>query len=160
MTARRHSAVTYARIKSAFRRVVHAAGGQESAAMATRVAGHQTIGRYLRPHEPHFAPVDIVADLEADTGCPDVTRVLADLAGCILIPKPPTAGDAQWARELGALAKECGEALGRLGEAFSAGGRITADEIRELDLCREVAEAMEALAAIETHLKHELERDE
>ena len=77
---------------------------------------------------------------------------MADLQGYLLIPKPPTKGDARWVEHLGSLAKEAGEAMAKLGEAFARGGTITADEVREMELRREVAEAMEVLARIDKAL--------
>lgn len=145
-------ACSYMALKAAFRRLTKAVGGQESAATITRV-DFQRIGRYGRAHEAMFAPVDVVADLEADAGEPMVTRALADLQGYLLVPKPPTQGDAEWVEHLGALAKEAGEAIAKLGQAFAHGGTITADEVRDMELRREVAEAMEVLARIDKALE-------
>lgn len=142
----------YQAIKSGFRRLVKMCGGQESAAGVTRV-DFQRIGRYSRPHEPMFPPADVIADLEKDAEVPEVTRVLADLQGYLLIAKPPASGDPQWVGHLAALAKESGEALSLLGQALSNGGTITAEEIAELDLRREVSEAMEVLARIDIALR-------
>lgn len=142
----------YLGLKAAFRRLTKSVGGQESAASITRV-DHQRIGRYGRAHEPMFAPVDVVADLEHDAGVPMVTRALADLQGYLLIPKPPTTGDARWVEHLGALAKEAGEAIAKLGTAFAEGGTITGEESRRMELRREVAETMEVLARIDKALE-------
>ena len=145
-------AYSYQALKAAFRRLTKTVGGQESAAGVTRV-DYQRIGRYGRAHEAMFAPVDVVADLEADAGEPLVTRVMADLQGYLLVPKPPGTGDAQWVEYLGALAKESGEAMARLGEAFAQGGTITREEVRDMELRREVTEAMEVLARIDKALE-------
>ena len=88
MLGRVFSESEYMALKAAFRRLTKAVGGQESAASVTRV-DYQRIGRYARPTEPSFAPIDVVADLEADLGNPMITRVLADMQGYILIAKPP-----------------------------------------------------------------------
>lgn len=145
-------ACSYMALKAAFRRLTKAVGGQESAASITRV-DFQGIGRYGRAHEAMFVPVDVVADLEADAGDPLVTRAMADLQGHLLVPKPPAEGDPEWVEHLGALGKEAGEAIARLSEAFAHGGTITADEVREMELRREVAEAMEVLARIDKALE-------
>ena len=71
---------------------------------------------------------------------------MADLQGYLLISKPPTTGEAQWVEHLGSLAKEAGE-------AFAHGGTISAEEVHDLELRREVAEAMEALARIDKALE-------
>lgn len=149
----------YLRLKAAFRRLVKLAGGQESSASVTRV-DFQRIGRYGRAHEMIFAPIDVVADLEADTARPEVTRILADMAGFVLIAKPPASGNAAWIAQLGALAKEAGEALARLGEAFGADGDISAEEILSMDLRREVREVIEAATAIDVALADVLRRFE
>lgn len=147
-----HSETAYKALKGAFRRLTKLAGGEEAAAAITRV-DRQRIGRYGRPQEAMMPPVDVVADLEADTGEPLVCRVLADLAGFLLIPKPPVSGGPAWVRHLGALGKEAGEAIARLAEAFGNDGRITADEIQSLRLRDEVREAMEVLARIDKALE-------
>lgn len=156
--ARTLAEAEYLCLKAAFRRLTKLAGGQESAASVTRV-DFQRIGRYGRPHEMIFAPVDVIADLESDAGRPEVTRILADLAGYVLIAKPPASGNAAWIAQMGALAKEAGEALSRLGEAFGADGDISAEEIRALELRREVREVIEAATAIDVALANILRRD-
>lgn len=145
-------AATYLRLKASARALVKKAGGQESAASITR-AGHQTLSRYGLPDDATFMPVDVVADLEADIDAPVITRVLADLAGYLLIAKPPVVdADPEWISRLAALAKESGEAISKLAEALSAGGTITADEIRDLSLRQELREAAEVLATIDLAL--------
>jgi len=114
-------ACSYMALKAAFRRLTKTVGGQESAASITRV-DYQRIGRYGRAHEPMFAPIDVVADLESDAGCPMVTRAMADLQGYLLIPKPPTTGDAQWVEHLGAGggSRRQGPGPARIGRAVRA----------------------------------------
>ena len=150
--ARVHSAQAYLSLKAAFRCLVKQAGGQQSAASITRV-DHQRIGRYGRVHEDMQAPLDVVADLESDIGEPVVTVILADLSGYILVPKPSALEHTIWASRLGSLAKESGEAIAKLGQAFGDDGTITGDESRKLNLRQEVREAMEALASIDQTLK-------
>ena len=152
MLGRVFSESEYMALKTAFRRLTKAVGGQESAASVTRV-DFQRIGRYARPNEPSFAPIDVVADLEADLGNPMITRVLADMQGYILIAKPPVEGERRWIEHLGALGKEAGEAIARLSEAFADGGTITAEDVRKLELPREISETMEVLARIDSALK-------
>ena len=148
-----HGAQAYLGLKTAMRRLTRAVGGQESAASITRVRAHQTIGRYGRPQDAEHAPVDVVADLEADVGEPIVTRVLADLLGYVLVKKTGGGGPRDWTANLGALAKEAGEAIARLGEAYASGGTITAEESTRMDLRREVREAMEVLGRIDRMLR-------
>jgi Phage regulatory protein CII (CP76) len=149
---RPHGTRVYLQLKAAARGLVKKAGGQESAAAITR-AGHQTLSRYGLPDDPSFMPVDVVADLEADVGAPEITRVLADLAGYLLVAKPPSGGrDPTWIARLSALAKESGEVISALGQALGDGA-ITPEEIRDQNLRREVREASEVLASIDAALK-------
>ena len=142
----------YLTLKGAQRRLNKAVGGLESGASITRV-DYQRLSRYGSPNEALFAPVDVVADLEADAGEPIVTKALAALNGHLVIPKPPADGDPKWVEHLGALGKEAGEAMARLAEAFAQGGTITAEESKSMELRREVAEAMEVLARIDKALE-------
>ncbi|MEK9722111.1 MAG: phage regulatory CII family protein [Rhodospirillaceae bacterium] len=146
-------------LKSAFRLLLKRAGGQESAAFVTRGA-HQSLNRYGNPSIPEIhAPIDVVVDLERDVGEPIVTRRLADLAGFVLFAKPPANADPDWVARLGRLAKEVGEAMARIGEAVASGGTVTAEESRRLELRREIAEGLSALAAID-HVLREVEAKE
>jgi hypothetical protein len=156
MSARHLPARDYDAIKAAFRRLVRTCGGPAQAADITR-SDKARLSRYGAPDESMNAPVDVVADLEAESGKPEVTRVLADLSGYLLIPQPPQHGDPVWIEHLGALGKEAGEAIARLSQALSNGGTITAEEVRDLELIREVSEAMEVLARIK-HALQEVER--
>jgi hypothetical protein len=145
---RPHGGAVYLRLKAAVRKLVKTAGGQESAATITR-ASHASLSRYGMPDDPNFMPIDIVADLEADVGAPEVTRMLADLAGYLLVAKPPVAGgDPAWVARLSALAKESGEAISAIGQALEDGA-VTPEEIRDLSLRKELRDAMEALASID-----------
>ncbi len=79
----------YFGIKGATRELVGRAGTN-----CTRV-DQQTLSKYGNPGEDHaerFMPVDVVADLEAECGLPIVTRKLAELSGCLLVPLPRGTG--------------------------------------------------------------------
>lgn len=76
----------YLRLKAGFRDLVDAAGGNARAARVSRAAGSM-LSRYGAIHEQTQCPIDIVADLEQETNDPIVTRILADLAGYVLVPK-------------------------------------------------------------------------
>ena len=56
--------------------------------------------------------------------------------------------------EMPLVAKECGEAIAKLSEAFADDGEVTAKESRKLNLRAEIAEAMTALACIDQALKN------
>lgn len=102
----------------------------------------------------HFAAVDVIAVLEKHADAPFVTRWLADNAGFLLVAKPePAALPDNWAGRLGMLAKEAGEVIARLGEAYAEGATITAEESARMELRREIREAMEILAACDLALE-------
>lgn len=143
----------YLRLKAAFRELTRRAGGQEAAAQVTRLRGHQTIGRYGRIQDAEHAPIDVVADLEAEIGEAPVTRALAALAGLIVIPRPPVDADEEWTRHLGAIAREAGETISRIGEALADDGKVSAAEIRKLDLRDEVGRLLEAAARMDKLLQ-------
>lgn len=151
MSGRFHSAQTYRGIKAATRMLVRDAGGLELAAKVTRVE-RAALSRYENPAAEQFLPVDVLLDLEAANGEAHVTRYLARAQGHVLIEMPRLEGTGEWGAHLGAIAKECGEAISVVGAALSAGGEITAEEVRELDIRREVQEAIEKLAALDAAL--------
>lgn len=69
-----------AALKTATRRLIRAAGGVESAASVSRVQ-KSSLSDYQNPALPdHFMPIDIVLELERDTGTHPVTQALARLA--------------------------------------------------------------------------------
>ncbi len=148
----------YLALKMAVRQLVKRCGGQESAASITR-SNHQLLSRFGLPDQPTHAPIDVIADLERDAGSAPVTTALADLAGCILVPKPPAEGDARWVAALGALAREVGDVIGKLGEALADDQRITAQEIIDQKLREEVRQALEVLARIDKGLVAILEAE-
>ncbi|MEW6092224.1 MAG: phage regulatory CII family protein [Pseudomonadota bacterium] len=153
MTSRFHSAQTYRGIKAATRMLVRDAGGLELAAKVTRVE-RAALSRYENPAAEQFLPVDVLLDLEAANGEAHVTRFLARAQGHVLIELPKLDGTGAFGEHLGAIAKECGEAIAVVGEALAAGGTITAEEVRELDILREIDEAVEKLMALRTALVH------
>ncbi|HQF30277.1 MAG TPA: hypothetical protein PLJ34_02420 [Hyphomicrobiales bacterium] len=131
-------------LKGAFRQLVIAAGGQESAASITRVSQSQ-ISRAGSTNEMETLPaLDVIADLEMDTGRPIVTQALARLTGHEVVALPP-AGEtspAAWMAHLGRLIAEAGDVETALVAAL-ADGRVTPDEAQRLD--READEVIEAL---------------
>lgn len=156
MTARLFGSDSYNRLKGAYRRVLKNAGGELGAAEITR-GDHSVLGRYGRPQERMFPPIDVVADLEKDTGDVSVTRELADLQDYVLVPKPPVSGNPKWIGHLAALSKEAGEAIATVGAALADDGDISAKEIKKMKLREELREAMEAIAELDTALAAKLE---
>ncbi|AXS39782.1 hypothetical protein [Breoghania sp. L-A4] len=149
-------------LKLAMKRQIKACAGQESAASITRV-GPQTLSDYANAANDRYrdiqCPVDVLLDLTLDGG-PVALVELCRLSGGVFVPLPAVGAGSDWAREIGDVAREAGQAVSRLCEALSTGGTITVDESRDMDLRREVKEAIEALAAVDMHLQHLEETDD
>ena len=137
----------YDRIRASTRTLVDRAGGPVFAAREIVRVDAARLSRYGAPHETCFIPVDVVADLEAEVGEPIVTRVLADLCGFVLIPKPGAKGDPDWLRCASAVIRECAEVSGAIGAALAEDGTISEQEAAQI--ARQAHKAMEQLAAVE-----------
>lgn len=152
MTSRRLSARDYLRLKGATADLLDANGGETDAAGRTRV-GQTDLSRYQSRNGDHalrFMPIDVVADLEDAAGTPVVTRVLATMADCLLVPLPKGHGG-EVAVKTGRTAKEFGDVMTRVGEALADGEICEAEadgiltELRELMLaCAALAESVRA----------------
>ncbi|MBA5778225.1 hypothetical protein H2509_13940 [Stappia sp. F7233] len=140
-------------LKSAVRMQLRQCGGQDSAASITRVS-QQQLSAYGNAdnerHENEHMPIDVLLDLTLDAGPVALTEICR-LSGGAFVQLPSTHSDGVWAAEIGRAVKEGGEAAAKLCEALATGGTITAEEIRELDIVREISEAIEALIALRQH---------
>lgn len=150
--ARPLRAADYLTLKAAFRRLVDACGGCESAAAVTR-ASFQTLSKYGRPQEPVYAPVDVIADLEADAGDPLVSRVLAGLTGHVLVRLPEGVdGAGRWHGHIADVAQGMGEVVRRLGDALADDGEISPREVRDMRLLEPIRAAIVDLVELEKAL--------
>lgn len=151
MSADRHlPARDYLYLKAATRDLITAAGGPVRAAEISR-ADHPRLSRYGSPNEGMHAPIDVIADLEAETGDPVVTRALADLAGFVLVPKAEAiARGINFGKHLGEVACETGQLMAGLGEAL-ADGAVTPGEAESC--LAGVRQAATKLAALEHDLR-------
>jgi hypothetical protein len=134
----------------------HAGGASLIARGISRVHSKSTICKYGSNHPDHaelFAPIDVVADLEAKVEEPIVTRELARLCGFALVRLPARDGDGIWFDRLAALAKETGEVMARLATALAGDYRVTAAEIARLRILEEIGEAEGAIAQIRAALE-------
>jgi len=156
-----HPAHLYAALKSATRGLIRATGGLENARAVTRVSVPH-IARYGDVKDmTAFMPIDVVLDIEAALGEPIITRELARLQGHVLLSLPAVQGDdGPWGKEIGEIARECGDVLSAAGTAFAQGGVITADEIRTLNIVGQVNEAIEALVAFRAACEQELTKND
>jgi hypothetical protein len=150
-------------LKVATGRLVRAAGGQEAAVGFTRLTRHQALSdaaSVTAEHAARFAPIDVIADLEAVTvgtpGHPVVTRQLARQAGYALVRLPtrqriPAPADRELADHLCTIMREAGEVTLILGGHLRCGeipaGRDAAQLRREID------DAIQALVELDQVLQ-------
>lgn len=121
-------------LKNAFRALVEACGGLEPAAQYCRV-GKTKLSDYCSINTDGFAPVDVVADLEAVTAGsphhPQVTRALARRAQFTLLPVPDgQVPDTVWSGFAGRLAKECGDLISGICLALADDNDVSPSEAR------------------------------
>lgn len=156
---RRLSRDAYLALKGATRKLVESTGGLRFAAEITgfpmsKISEAQqasTMDRSMR--------IDHVLELEMATSDPVVTRELARLQGLVLIEPPRFDSDDIFVRHLGAVGKECGEAISKVAEAIGNGGTVYGYEIRQGHLIDEVDDAIEALTRLKLALTHRLSTD-
>lgn len=135
----------YLALKAALRRLVRSAGGQESASAVTRV-DHQRLSKYGNASQPMQAPVDVIADLERDTGLPAVTQVLAQIAGYDLVPRAAGSGAAiHPTKMLADIGRESADSMRVLADAI-ADGVVTPREA--VDIRRELLELSAAVSGV------------
>lgn len=154
----------YLGLKAAFRRLVVLAGGGNEAAAQTRV-GQQALDRYgsVNPeHEERFAPVDVIADLEAACGEPLITRKLAELAGYVLSPLPTNGrGSVPLTRVTAEAMHKVSKIFADLGAALENDGFINFKEDQQLHAdimaAHEVLQALDAQITLD-RIKAEKER--
>ncbi|KKC24908.1 hypothetical protein [Sphingomonas sp. SRS2] len=150
-------------LKVTFRALVRAVGGQEACPGVARYSRHQTYSEFASiEHVEKFAPIDVIADLEAVThglpGHPHVTRKLCRMAGGAFVKLPPaeiTAVD--WHKALAALIEESRDVsmrlLAALGDAATP-GIVTASEIEASKMIEET----DALISVGVNLREMLKR--
>jgi hypothetical protein len=147
MLTRRLPERVYLRLKGAFGDLLHANGGGVDAAKRTRLQ-QPDLSRFQSTNPDHalrFAPIDVVADLELSVGEPVVTRLLAELNNCLLVPLPEGMLEGALAERTGKSAKEFGDVMVRIGEALRD-GEISEDEAASI--LREIHEVMLELSAL------------
>lgn len=142
-------------LKTAARALITTVGGLEAAAVVTRLGKTQLALTY----DPHAAdramPVDVVADLERVAGEPLMTRLLAQMAGCMLLPIEAAPGP-----EASAIAEVLGGAgdVGRAWASAMSDARLSDDERQSVTsgLMKLQAACMQAIAALKPdHAKGE-----
>lgn len=130
-------------LKTLFRCLVEEAGGLDAAATCVRV-GRSRLAEYYALGGDAFAPVDVVARLEAIVGRPLVTAELARRAGCALEAMAAAA-----AGRIDVMLARVGAELGQVNAAYAsalADGRVCPED--RARLAREANEARAALDAL------------
>jgi hypothetical protein len=137
-------------LKAAYRSLLKAAGGPSYAAQEITRTDPARLSRYGNPNEQMFAPMDVIRDLEAHVGEPIVSRVLADLAGFVLVPKKAATRSVDYDQHLAAIAREMSDVVGEI-VAAKADGSVTPAEIKRIR--EQVRESQEALADLDADLQ-------
>lgn len=143
-----------AAIKAAVRRLIRHAGGQTEAAACTRV-GQPALSRYgSRNHPDDQVPVDILMDLTMDADDPDAIRTLCRLANGVFVPLP-RAQDCvtNWPAAVGASVRRGAEAAEAICTALNDDGRVTLEEIEDLEILDKLSAAIEALVVLQTYAR-------
>lgn len=147
-------------LKAAQKRLVLASGGQEACAAVPgmRLKRHQSFNDFGNPALPErHMPIDVVATLERFGGSMEVTRCLADLNNCLLVPLPRGGDQGALAEATGRTAKEIGDVMVRIGEALRD-GKVDARE--GISILAEIHEAMVWLAALAEAVRNIASGDE
>jgi len=137
----------YLKIKAAWRRLVHMAGGAKHVIEAGITRGSESrMSEAGAPnHMDRFAALDQVLDLEMECGSPVVTQALADLHGFDLVQRDavrPIGIHAHFAR----IIRETRDVELKMAEAM-ADGQISETERSEI-----ITETMEAINVLQAML--------
>lgn len=142
------------RLKDATRKLQESLGGTIAAAQVTGKSKTQH-GRFQSPHDPDFATISDVIDMEAvaprDAAWPPVTRLLCQMAGGVFLRLPDTETcETGLALELCTLAKEFGDLAGAVHDGMADGSLDGNEALRAL---REGHEMQAKLAAFNRMLE-------
>lgn len=146
-------------LKAAQKRLVSRNGGQEACTLVPgiRIKRHQSFHDFGNPDMPdRHMTIDTVATLERFAGI-EVTRTLADLNDCLLVPLPASIGSGALAEGTGRTVKEIGDVMVKIGEALRD-GRVDGAEGRAI--LTEIREAMVSLAALAEAVRREAGKEE
>lgn len=154
MSARQLPQTDYNGLKTAYRDLVKRLGGTVHASKLTRVR-QQEISNYgsaAPDYLERFAPIDVVADLEAEVG-PVVTAELARLSNHMLVPLPEVVRNGTpLGRITGKAMKETADVFARIGAMLDDG---VLDWAEGVQLRTEIREAMVALATLDLQVQED-----
>lgn len=145
-------------LKAAQKRLVARNGGQEACVLVPgmRLRRHQSFNDFGNPDMPEkHMGVDIIAALERFAGAPEVTRTLAEMNGCLLVPLPKGKAGIALAEGTGRTAKEVGDVMVRVGQALLDG---KVDGAEGEAILAEIFEAMLCLASLAEDVKAEIRK--
>ena len=129
------------RIKAATRDLIDRAGGVVRAGELSGVA-KSTMHRFGSPDHGVVIPISAALVLEFETGCPLITRAMAEINGARLEVSGVDVGG-HFLASFAAIGKETAELMAALTDA-QADGTVTANEFRKID--KEASELQDALA--------------
>jgi len=118
--------------------------------MITRVGKSQLSNYQSLNHPNEFMPIDIVADLETESGQTTVSQALSAFNNAYLVPCSIKDTKPVFAEHLAEIGREFGDVMGAAGEALSD-GRIDARE-RDI-LLAEINQSIHALASARAFLE-------
>jgi len=135
------------RVKAAQRDLIKLAGGIERAADITSISKSH-IGRMNNPADGELMPVSVIVALEADTGHPLVTAVMAETNGRRLTdPEADRAADVSVLSAHAELMRQMAELANGMAVAI-ADGRVTPSEAQTVDrVCSSLQMATSELRA-------------
>jgi hypothetical protein len=152
-SARRLSADVYAALKAATKSFIRQAFGVQKLAAASTRVGQQAIADYGNAAlGDSFMPIDVLVDLVTESGDTSLLRVIADMAGCLLVPLPEGRADDAVDTHTIRTAKDYADLVAAIMSA-KADGRITPHEKPKIltdirDLMIELAALAEAVKEV------------
>lgn len=130
MNARRDIPQSMRALKTLFRALVDRVGGCEAAAACAR-PGRSQIASYYDMTSEAFAPVDVIADLEAAAQEPLITTELARRQGYVLMPIEPQ-GNGELPASMASFGREVAEVFSTYADAM-ADGNLSRGEAEDLE---------------------------
>jgi hypothetical protein len=142
----------YLTLKAATRALLRT-GTAVAAAAVTRV-GDSRLSDYGHPHKPNdFAPIDVIADLEAECGVPVVTAALARLADHALVPLAQAHDRVALSAALARLGREVGDVLAQAASAAGDAPHAAGLAVLENELTELIEATVAARAVVQAKLK-------
>lgn len=150
MTVRQLPRRDYQELKRATGELVGGAGTMRQLAADCGRKRFQVFSDWCDPNQmDRFPPLDVIADLECIRDKPVITRALARLSNCLVVPMPD-ARAAALGLCLGEVARTTGALIADMADALSD-NRIDAEEREQL--LKDIDRAMRAMGHIQLALQ-------